>query len=398
MSGATTKTKLLFLVPALPFPPFGGVQRKAFDLSRALSHFADVTIGIVRRPQGSSSQSVLDRGVLYEPTWPVSIVVLTRSASVDRRARLGRFTRYQASDLAGLDTARYDIVHIDTLLLGYSVSSLMMKKAQTVLSINDSLMRMEWQRAGRVKGLARRSVQAARALAAGGLEFALSRKFDFVDVVSEGEARSLRRIGVRNVRVVPIGRPEIDPTAGVSSGRLRFGIMSPLRGENGAWVEQCLRMSWPGIHAKTGGVLRLVGSLDGVEDSVLSAVRGAPSLSLSENVVSLSEYYGGIDVALVPTRSSTGISNKTLEAVTAGVPVVAMEAGRTVEARLDTSAALQVHSNWADFTRGAVELAEAWDRGADRHALSLQWLAGWPSWRQVARQYLGSLGHEPSET
>jgi len=329
-------TRVLALATEASSPPTNGVRRKLFELSRALQRSHSVEV--------------------RELVWP----------GLDWREVVASVYDYHP-----------DIVHCDTFLSGRLVRRLRSHTSATMIwSLNDAYSRNLRPSTGRSIGL--RTFKFPLAALA---ELAWSQSFDYVDVVSAAEADWLRRLGVTNVRVLPIGRPEIRARKRPQErADFALGLMSSLDGQYG--------------EAACDFARALVGSGAFESKDLLVVGRGEHARGLSSNGVAVvpyvekrEEFLGRIRVAVLPLDRDLGLPNKALEALAYGTPVVGRGQLSALGAAWEGRAFFR-ESTWTDVLGVASWLVSdgaAWQRASVAASTMMD---EWPTWDEVARRYL----------
>lgn len=362
--GRCMVSRVIFVSPEPLSPPNNGVRRHAFELARALGRMTDVDVLQPRHGEGDSV--------------------------------------YWHRCHQSISSTSHDIVHFEGFRTGVEMLSSKPTRrliegrrrsgVRVVWGLNDSYSRGRLWMARLAYGrrqfwLSLRSLLAA--LRAVRLERRFARCVDWLDVVSDDEARYLRGLGIPNVRVLTIGRPEVPDgeRAHLNRGK-RVGIMSSLDGSYGAAVERFVTMCWPLIHARvSGSELWVVGSRrDGTSWRLLET---APAVVHSEWVQSLSEFYAESRVAIVPLDAPLGVPNKGLEALGYGVPVVGMRSVRSLLSQEDP-AAVCMQTTVAGLVDEVERLLTDDAAAARASADARRIMDRWPTWSVIATRYLES--------
>jgi glycosyltransferase involved in cell wall biosynthesis len=300
--------RVLMAVPKYPFPVAGGLERQAHELARALiarGHTVHAISG--RFHPAQSSRSVVDRVVVHRLPWS--------------DVRLVRFVLAPLAIFVVLWRLRkkIDIVHVHNIswfgafvsLSAWAIGKPVMTKLPNMGEFG-------------VPGLRRRRF--------GNLRIALLKRSDAIVAMAPQSIEELSAIGYPSERIFkvtngievleqPAGERPAEPVRVVFVGRL-----SPEKGLNGllrGWKNICARVTRP-------VELRIVG--DGPQESELRAL--ADELNVASTVSfrgHSDEVAGELAVAgvfVLPSRAE-GNSNAVLEAMRAGLPVVATRVGGT---------------------------------------------------------------------
>jgi glycosyltransferase involved in cell wall biosynthesis len=151
-------------------------------------------------------------------------------------------------------------------------------------------------------------------------EFTLRSASEATVVVGESDAAVLRRMKVRNTRVVPNG-VDISGTFGSRATRPTVVFTGVLSFQpNYDAVVYFVRDIWPSVRARVpDAVLQIVGRTPGSEIQALSSQSG---VEVHADVKSVQSFLSRAWVAVAPMRTGAGLKNKILEAWSVGTPVV----------------------------------------------------------------------------
>jgi sugar transferase (PEP-CTERM/EpsH1 system associated) len=387
--------KILFLTPRFPYPPDRGDRLTVFNLLRALSrrhavHLISFRDGHepregfdeVSRVCARSEAVRLSRARSWLQAWLGLPLATPSQVSYYRSGAMSECVRraFAAGDFDAvishtIRTARYaaDLSHrLKVLWLGDSLGLILRRS----LPFSPA-----WKRPG-IAWEARRVDR---------FEARVSRSFRETWVLSRSDRDDLLRVGCENVAVVPHGvderlfeierRPTPDPRV-VFLGNLSV----PHNVDAAAFAALAI---WPQVRRSLPDArLLLVGA------SPAGAVRRLatnPGVEVGGFVPDLRATWASAHALLAPVRFSTGIQNKVLEAMAAGVPVVttpqvaegigarpgehvlvAEEAGALAEAVVATVRDPAASAARARRAREHVRLVFRWDAAVER----LEALAG----------------------
>ena len=357
--------KILYLSARFPWPPHRGDRLTGYHLIRALSQKHDVTLasfvdgsetreaiwelaGMCRRiqtvhlpRQRSWAQAWL--GMLHPDPSQVSYY---RSAAMHRRVR------------ALLAEEKPDVVFVQLFRMAPFVRQVehpckvLFLADSLALSLQRSLPFQPWYRRRAVEW-ERRRVSAFEPLVA--------RDFRESWVLSDVDQRDLEERGCANVAVVPHGVDErlFDlPLTPRTLPRVTFlgNLSVPHNVDAAIYLVQKV---WPRIlAARPDAELELAGA-DPV--AAVRALASAPGVRVTGPVPSLVPVWERSGVLLAPLRFSTGIQNKVLEAMAAGVPVVTTpQAAEAIHAR--DGEHLRVGDSDETLANAALELLRGGER------------------------------------
>ena len=384
-------SKILVVASEPPYPDHNGVRRKLYSLILELSRRVDVELLYPAWPS-LSSRSIRGalpsvsafRSVEVAPDMGLSGVVRRLGAEMCRMKEFGK--------------SQYDLVHLDTFGLGVLAVCSRFLGPRTVWSMNDARSRTlaSIRPQPHVKAYGR---SAARRAVVRELERSISRCVSAVDVVAEQEAAYLRGIGVRNVRIVPLGRPVVDlrrialtrEQTSCPEGGIVVGLMTSLAGIHGDSAKHFILSAWPVVRSRLpGSTLRLVGRDSG--GGLPSWAGGIDGLEWVPVVDRIEGFLGAVDVVVAPLPYAFGVSTKALEALSAGIPVIGMGCLTSIVSAVGPSCGVILCDSVAEMAAAIVEA------GNDSEMLVKLKLAAsgaserWPSWDEIAGAYLDNLG------
>ncbi len=253
---------------------------------------------------------------------PFSVLNFTRRSMTDALARL-------------LREERFDIVLIEGVQMGAYLPVIRQAPGVPPLVVCD------WHNieseilhryADAAPGIARRLYARRAGFSLERFERRFARQGDMHIAVSERDRDELIRYGAASVMVVENGVPIADfppdeLAAGFTPGK-RFRVLFVGSMDYHANIEAALHFSreaWPAIRERLpGAVFTIVGRDPVPEVRQLGAL---PGIEVTGTVPDVRRYYREAFVALAPLRIAGGTRIKILEAMAAGVPVVATSRG-----------------------------------------------------------------------
>lgn len=318
--------KVLFVTPRYPWPPDRGDRVNAFSLLRVLARDHDVTL--LSHVDGSeppmARETLVNMGVKLE-TVPLSRsgswlrawlgllspepsqVAFYRSAAM--RERVARCVREQ----------KFDAVCVQMFRMAQALDGV--EHPAKVLFLTDSIA-LNLERAAQFEPWWKRPGIAWEQRRVAAYEVAASANFREAWVVSPVDRDDLRARGVQHARLVPYGVDDslflLEPRRAREPRVMFLGNLSVPHNVDAAVF--AAREVWPGVRARVpGSELWLVGAAPRKAVRDLSSL---PGVTVTGLVPDLSPLWSAAHVMLAPLRFSSGIQNKVLEAMAAGVPVV----------------------------------------------------------------------------
>lgn len=356
--------KVLYLSARFPWPPHRGDRLTGHQLIRALSMKHDVTL--VSFLDGSEpAESVAELGAHCRR---VETVRLSRARSwFQAVAGLpdlvpSQVSYYRSSGMKKrvarlVEETRPDAIFVQLFRMAPFVEGI--EHPCKVLFLGDSLAlalgrSLPFQPPWRRPGVSWERHRVAR------FEPRAARQFRESWVLSPADAADLERRGAPNIAVVPHG---VDEALFESEFRARresrvtfLGNLSVPHNIDAAGY--LAREIWPRIRAELPGAeLEIVGA-DPV--AAVSALDALPGVRVTGPVPSLGPVWERSGVMLAPLRFSSGIQNKVLEAMAAGVPVVTTPAAADAIGASD-GRHLRVGADAEGLARAAVDLLRSAD-------------------------------------
>ena len=151
------------------------------------------------------------------------------------------------------------------------------------------------------------------------------RKVSAVHVMTDVDGHFLEELtGLRHLHVIPNGVP--DELFGVSADfdRKSAIFVGSLHGNNLHAAQRFIEEGWPLVHARhPDATLTLIGRCAPAIRDKLSAY-AVQGVLLRGYVERLEEVYAGASLAISPIDKNSGVLNKLIEAMAAGVPVAGL--------------------------------------------------------------------------
>lgn len=318
--------RVALLTPRFPYPPDRGDRLFAAHLLRTWSARHEVTLfSFVDGTETPEHRRAIDRmGVrvhtVHLPRWrswlQAWLALPGRTPSQVAYYASGRMMRLVREVLT---REPHDVVCAQLFRMAPFVAGL--DHPARVLMLNDSIaMNLDrsigqqpaWRRPG-VRWEARRVAR---------FEVEMARRFREAWMLSEPDAAALRARGCGNIVVVPHGIDEqlygFTRRPSPERNAVFLGNLSVPHNIDAA--EYAAHAVWPEVRrASPGAVLRIVGAAPAPR---VLRLAGAPGVRVEGRVEDAREIWEPAHVLLAPLRFSSGIQNKVLEAMAAGVPVV----------------------------------------------------------------------------
>jgi glycosyltransferase involved in cell wall biosynthesis len=318
--------KILFVSARFPYPPHRGDRLTAFHLLRTFSRRHEVTLlsfidgteppealpevaGICHRVETVQ----LDRRRSWVQAWTALPTLLPSQVafytSADMRRKVAQLLRDET----------FDVVFTQLIRMAPHVAG--HPEPPRVLFLADSLAlaldrSREFEPAWKWPGIMWERWRMGR------YETGMSRRFDETWVLSDVDRQDLVRRGAHEVIALPHGvdeRPFEIPIEARKSGQVFFlGNLSVPHNVDAALF--LAREIWPGIHDAVPGARLIIGGAD--PRAEVLALRNGSSVTVPGAVPDLLDAWRTVAVLVAPLRFSTGIQNKVIEAMAAGVPVV----------------------------------------------------------------------------
>ena len=318
--------KIAFLTPRFPFPPDRGDRLTVYHLLRVLSERHAVTLFSFvdgsEPPEAFERVRPLCRAVVTVrlPRWRSWLQAWMRVASpIPSQVAYYASARMRAALRERLSREPYDAIFCHTIRLASYVADL--PHPAKILWIGDSLgmalgrgsrFAPRWRRPGMRWERHRLDRFTARA----------SRDYADVWAISEDDRNDLLRIGCPYVTLVTHGvderlfelsRPPLPPPRAVFLGNL--SVPHNVDAARHAAIDV-----WPGVRREIPTAELWLAGVAAV--AAVRSLADRPGVRVVGAVPDLRSLWSSVALLLAPLRFSTGIQNKILEAMAAGVPVV----------------------------------------------------------------------------
>jgi polysaccharide biosynthesis protein PslH len=319
----TRAPRILLLSPRQPFPPTRGDKLRVFHLARALGRRAEVRVLAFGSEPPGAIEGVSERSVARGLVPSLAANLALPDPLLPMQVRLYLDRRMRAAVRDEVASHRPDVVHVTLARLAPYVAGLPAEVHVHVDFVDALSLNMSTRAHG-----SRFPASAAFALEArlmARYEARVAARADSASVVSERDR--LASPGLASARVIPNGvdvqelafmsPAERAPVALFFGNLGYFHNIEPAR-QAALEVLPRLRRLAPDVSLRIAGarpaaaVMQLAGR-DGVE-----VAPDVPSM--------LAELHGAA-VAILPSKSGSGMKNKVLEAFAAGTPVVTNPAG-----------------------------------------------------------------------
>jgi glycosyltransferase involved in cell wall biosynthesis len=306
-----TAMRSLLLAPEPPVPARSGLPLRVLHLARALAEEVELeVVALGEDPAPATSERFAlahlpgdwsrTRGAV-RAAWEPSPIAQTRSRAIGRYVRHGR----------------WDVVHVHALsLMRYATG-----EAPCVFDAADVLTGVKRSLAATDSRLAMRPWWQFESVKARRIEGSAARSASAVTVPTDADAETFERLGARRVIVVQNG-VDLETTSHelpASGAEIILVGYFAWRPNSEAGLELC-REILPRIRSRVPSArVTLVGAMAPPE---LSALAG-PTVELTGGVETVLPYLRRARVTVMAVRAGGGSRIKVLEALAAGIPVVA---------------------------------------------------------------------------
>lgn len=309
-------------------------------LVREVESFADVTVIVPNNPTSRAAASLsgtpsrfLVAGSTRAPSVPgrAASRVAALADAHGRRLDPGLASVPLALNLLRDSAVREVVARADVVDLQWSES---IRLAPLVRRINPQarivgtfhdVQSQLFEREGQVPG-AHQGYWRAVASRSRRVERRLVARLDDVVVFSDKDADLLGRPGQARVIRPPLAPDSTPLHRPAQSSPIVLFVSHLARPENDQGALWLLDRVWPRVlQAKPDARLRLVGA--GASDNLTRVVAQVDSAELAGFVPSLTQEYAAATVCVVPLHIGAGVKFKTVEALTAGVPVLTTSVG-----------------------------------------------------------------------
>ncbi len=318
--------KLLFVTARCPWPPDRGDRMTAYSLLRVLARDHEITL--LSHVDGSETPEA--RGKLLELGIRFETVPLARAGSW-ARAWFGLFAPepsqvayYRSSAMRELAASHvrnggYDAVWVQLFRMAQCLDGI--EHRAKVLFLADSIA-LSLERAAGFESWWKRPVIAWERRRVAAYEVAAAAAFREAWVVSRVDRDHLRARGVGHARLVPHGVDpslfEVEPRRAREPRVMFLGNLGVPHNVDAAVF--AAREVFPEVRRlQPEAELWLAGASPRRQVRALASL---PGVTVTGSVPDLAPLWAAAHVMLAPLRFSSGIQNKILEAMAAGVPVV----------------------------------------------------------------------------
>lgn len=328
---------------AFPYPPTrGGTQIRTFNLIKYLSQRHDITL-VTQCDEDVTSAAIatLQELVANLVTFPLVSSPPAKSGLLDKAKRFSKLISQGTPNqvLAHYSPAMYQWVEeaissqeFDVLTSEHSdneiyVHSEWHKQLRTVVNIHSSVVK-NCQAQLDNPSLENELREQLNLPLLRRYEQRYCAKFSCVVVTSKEDKKYLKNLAPDSeIHVIPNGVDlKLFPKRVTNQGGQRLIFVGAM--DNPADIDAVdffCRKILPAIRSRyPESTLELVGSRPVEQVKELAAIAG---VKVTSQVTSLAEYLHWATVCVVPMRIGSGMKNKTLEAMAAGVPVVASDRG-----------------------------------------------------------------------
>ena len=335
--------KILMLSSTFPYPPtLGGTQVRTFNLLKYLSQRHEITLVTQK------GEDVTDAQIEDLQKWVTELVIFPRPPEMpggilQKTRRFSKFWQqgtppnvlsvYSAKIQQWID-AEISANKFDVLTCEHSVNEIYVRpqwqhQLRTVINIHSSPYRTcENQLAIKTSENPWRDRLYLPLLKR--YERQLCRKFSQIVVTTQDDLQQFKTFNYETetkIAVIPNGVDlELFPYRQVDPGEYRLIITGGM--DYNINIDAACFFSveiLPILQRKyPNATLTIVGSKPSLE---VLALAKRPGINVTGRVSSMAKYLHQATICVVPLRSGFGIKNKTLEAMAAGVPVVASDRG-----------------------------------------------------------------------
>jgi len=318
--------RVLFVTPRYPWPPDRGDRVHAFSLLKALARDHDVTL--LSHVDGSEPTGARD--ALAALGLAIETVPLSRRGSWTRAwwgllsAEPSQVAYYRSAAMRAcvarhVAEGDYDAVCVQLFRMAQALEGV--AHPAKILLLTDSIA-LNLHRASRFAPWWKRPGIAWEQRRVAGYEVHAAAAFREAWVVSPVDRDDLVARGVRHARLVPYGVDDalftIEAQRAATPRVMFLGNLSVPHNVDAA--AHAARDVWPLVRRELPGAeLWLVGAAPRKEVRDLA---GLPGVTVTGPVADLTPLWARAHVMLAALRFSSGVQNKVLEAMAAGVPVV----------------------------------------------------------------------------
>jgi sugar transferase (PEP-CTERM/EpsH1 system associated) len=333
-SSAKRSFQLLQIAPRLPWPLDTGAKLRNFHLTRAISPDAAVALATFGNEQRISEPLHYRRVISVSRAGHNSFFNLLRGAVGKTPLPLLNYTRPQMTRALEelMATSEFDIVQFESIhLMPYLATVRAARKpALAVLDWHNIESTLLEQYGERERNPLRRAYARRTAKLMGQFEQIAGREFDAHLVVSEEDARRLRQLNDdARIFVIENGVDVAHFTENQGrSGSRRDRVVFVASMDYHANIDAAVwfaRTVWPRVHQLQPALtFTIVGRDPAAEVRELTSI---PGVEVTGTVEDVRPFYRDALAAIVPLRVGGGSRLKILEAMAAGVPVLATTLG-----------------------------------------------------------------------
>ena len=343
------RPRILWLSHFIPYPPLSGAVQRSYQLLRRIAPSYEVTVLALNRKALLATPAEQDRAVEQLSELGLTVEVHRAAAESGRIGWLGMLARSAAgrrpltvnwlasesfarARRAALESGRFDLVHVDTIALA---DELLPSPLPVILNHHNIESQMLIRRAGRTGSPVRRLLLRREGRKVARLERRVCPAVTTNLVVSALDGDRLNQVapGARwTVVENGVDADWLTPGAAGNPHELVFsGTMSWYPNEDA--MRFFLERIWPGLIQRDRRFrLTIVGR--GPGPALRELVRNCEGVTLTGEVEDVRPYLQRAGIYVCPVRDGGGTRLKVLEAMAAGLPLVAtglaME-GLTVE-------------------------------------------------------------------
>ena len=325
--------RLLVLSNIVPYPPYGGVHLRVFNILKRIAGRHEVTLGCHSwSPEDLEGADWLTRNGIRTVTGPLAAGNWRHAGPAVRAVIAGlppELVQYQTPELHALIAReRFDVLQVEETMLTPYASSLPEGGATKTVLVLHNVQFLQAQRIARIEtSLGGRLWRNANAGMMRRYEPAIAAKFDRIVAVSDADRAVLQGVapglaidvipnGVDTRLLQPLPEPDGKPAL-VFVGSLNYRPCADAVIWFVETVFPTLRQRYPGLE------LWLVGNQPPPAVEALAD----EGVFVTGRVDDVTPYYQRATVAIVPLRAGGGSRLKILEAMALGRPVVSTTIG-----------------------------------------------------------------------
>lgn len=178
---------------------------------------------------------------------------------------------------------------------------------------------------------------------------------------------------------------------GIDSGKVLY--MTQLNEQRKTESRWFIKNIWSKILvANPSAELLILGKVEDINHPSLSYVREAKNVKVLGFVDDLVEVYESVEVAVVPIFHGTGLINRILDALTAGIPVVSTTNAINTFGDLQIGKQIIVANKDTEFAKSVVDLMNNSKLKSDLSIAGRKYALSHPSWLETALKINEQLG------